>query len=393
MASLPFSQIDSMARGAVPEAGRPASPTNLQLTVLPWEQATTSAFRSDWSALALSAAEPNPFFESWFLRPGLTQWGRHVDLACLHYEGALRGIWPLVHSGSYYSYPVPHLTGWLHANAFCGTPLVARGHERAFWRGLLEWADDASGSALFLHIPDLAEDGPLLAALGEVIREDGRSGAIVQREERAMLQSELSPETYFEQSMCSKKRKELRRQYRRLSEQGTVTFDRQLCDADIAQWIDQFLALEQRGWKGKEGSALACDARTESLFRESLSGAAACDRLERLTLSLDAKPIAMLANFITAPGAFSFKTAFDEGYARYSPGVLLQRENLTLLAREGIDWVDSCAAADHPMIERIWREKRSMVKVNVSIGGTIRSALFRQFLKAECGGEHEEIGA
>ena len=84
-----------------------------------------------------------------------------------------------------------------------------------------------------------------------------------------------------------------------------------------------------------------------------------------------------------ATGAFSFKTAYDERYARYSPGVLLQRENLDLLAREDIAWCDSCAAADHPMIERIWREKRAMVRVNVAIGGRLRRAAFRQILRAE----------
>ena len=91
----------------------------------------------------------------------------------------------------------------------------------------------------------------------------------------------------------------------------------------------------------------------------------------------------MLANFLAPPGAFSFKTAFDERYARFSPGVLLQRENLDLLARGEIQWCDSCAAADHPMIERIWREKRAMVRINVAIGGSLRRKLFRQVLRAE----------
>ena len=36
---------------------------------------------------------------------------------------------------------------------------------------------------------------------------------------------------------------------------------------------------------------------------------------------------------LTPPGAFSYKTAFDERYARFSPGVLLQRENLAMLER------------------------------------------------------------
>ena len=91
----------------------------------------------------------------------------------------------------------------------------------------------------------------------------------------------------------------------------------------------------------------------------------------------------MLANFITAPGAYSYKTAFDERYARYSPGVLIQQENLALLDRADIAWCDSCAAADHPMIDHIWRERRSIGRVSIAIGGTLRRALFGGLVRAE----------
>ena len=87
-----------------------------------------------------------------------------------------------------------------------------------------------------------------------------------------------------------------------------------------------------------------------------MTGAADAGKLDMRALDLGGRPLAMLVNFLCPPGGFSFKTAFDEDYARFSPGVLLQRENLALLDRSGIDWTDSCAAADHPMIERIWRD-------------------------------------
>jgi CelD/BcsL family acetyltransferase involved in cellulose biosynthesis len=201
-----------------------------------------------------------------------------------------------------------------------------------------------------------------------------------------MLQSDLSPEDYFNASMAAKKRKELRRQHKRLSESGTLRFHRYADDYKIDQWCDDFLALEQAGWKGREGSALACDPATASLFRIAMHGGSARGRVERLSLSLDGKPIAMLVNFLAAPGSFSFKTAFDEDYARFSPGVLLQHENLALLARNDIAWSDSCAAADHPMIERIWREKRTIVRASIGIGGNLRRSLCRQILRAEAGG-------
>ena len=80
----------------------------------------------------------------------------------------------------------------------------------------------------------------------------------------------------------------------------------------------------------------------------------------------------MLVNFLTPPGSFSFKTAFDEAYARFSPGVLIQLDNLDILDSPDISWMDSCAATDHPMIDHLWGERRSIVRLSVSLRGARR---------------------
>ncbi|MFA9201622.1 MAG: GNAT family N-acetyltransferase, partial [Cypionkella sp.] len=333
--------------------------------VAPWR-----AFqdRIGWDALSLRAAEPNPFAERWFVEAGLAAFdpAGAVLLAALMVGGAIVGLVPLVRRARYERYPLPHIAAWGHANAFCGTPLVAAGHEHAFWRELLGWADGHARAATFLHLEQIPRGGPLYAALRDVCAAEGRAAALVQQQDRAMLASHLSPGDYFEASLSGKKRKELRRQAARLADLGAVRFERLTDDCALARWCDAFLALELAGWKGAEGSALACDPAKAAFFRAALAGAAEQGRLERLALYLGDEPIAMLANFVTPPGAYSFKTAYDERFARFSPGVLLQRENLALIAREDIAWVDSCAAADHPMIERIWREKRSMARVSVA---------------------------
>jgi len=278
----------------------------------------------------------------------------------------------------------------MHANCFLGAPLVEHGCEHAFWQALLAWADGNAGMALFLHLPHLALDGPLHAALRDVLAKQKRGAALVFREERAMLASRETPEAYYEAALSGKKRKELRRQYNRLCDEGEVACERRVDEAGLDGWIDSFLLLEQAGWKGSAGSALACSPDTEAMFREALHGAARRGKLERLALTLNGRPIAMLATFLTPPGAFSFKTAFDEDYARFSPGVLLQRENLAMLTRADIAWSDSCAAADHPMIDHIWRERRPIGRVSIAIGGPLRRALFTFLARLETG--HQPTG-
>lgn len=363
-------------------APQPTASACPHLSCLPWRKLEDEV--QAWDELARNAAEPNPFFESWYLLPSLRNLGDTDNVLILRYEenGRLAGLLPVIRNRRYYRWPVPQIASWLHPNAFCGAPLVAKGCEAGFWREVLRWADKEPGLALFLHFRGLPSGGPLHSAL-EDVKGERRQAVAVHREARAMLSSDLSVQDYLDTSLTGKKRKELRRQSNRLADEGEVNFTRQT-DADgIKAWCEAFLALEAAGWKGKAGSALASAPGTSALFRESLAGAARRGRLERLMLSLDGRPIAMLATFLTPPGAYSYKTAFDEDYARFSPGVLLQRENLAMLDHPEIAWTDSCAAADHPMIDHLWRERRGLCHVSVALGGPLRRTLFRYFVRAE----------
>ena len=348
---------------------------------------TEPAFISRWDDLVTRAAEPNPFYESWFLIPSLRQLdpAGKVQLLVLEAEGRLAGLMPVRPHAAYYGYPLPNWRNWVHDNAFCGVPLVAAGMEALFWREVLAWADGHCGKALFLHLTQMPATGPVHAALKGVLTGERRRAATVHAEERAMLSSRLSPEAYLEQAMPGKKRKELRRQHRRLAEVGRLEVQRLFAPADVAAWADRFLDLERRGWKGEAGSALACDQANAAMFTQVLAGAAVQGRVECLSLLLDGREIAMLASFITPPGAYSFKTAFDEDYARFSPGVLLQCENLTMLERVAVEWTDSCAVQDHAMIDHIWRERRPVARHSIAIGGAARQKLFELLSRRETG--------
>lgn len=188
----------------------------------------------------------------------------------------------------------------------------------------------------------------MFAALDDVLRDTRRPAFTVDTLERAMLAGNCDAETCLNASMSAKKRKELRRQRKRLEDEGPLAFKRENGLDGIEQWIADFLRIEAAGWKSEAGSALANAPATQRFFTETLVEAARAGRLERLALKLDGKAIAMLATFLAPPGAYSFKTTFDEAYARFSPGLLLQLENLDLLTRPGIEWADSCAVGGIP---------------------------------------------
>lgn len=359
-------EVARVALGAVPGAAEP------RVLVRPLAAATES-LAAEWTALAEIASEPNAFAEHWFIAASLPHMaaGRDIRLMEVRRGQRLIGLLPVEAHRGYARLPVRIVRNWSHDQMFLLTPLVAAGEETAFWTAILAALDEAAWAGNLLHLRALNEDGPVLRGLAEA-----RHCEIAHREVRAFLQSDLEPEAYYERAVRQKKRKELRRLRNRLAEEGPVAL-RSLDDtAQVDNWCSLYLAMEKAGWKGAAGSALAGRPETEAFFRAAVRAAWDADKLQFLRLDVGETTIAMLVNFLTAPGSFSFKTVFDEAYARFSPGVLIQRENLEILSRPDIEWMDSCAAADHPMIDSLWTERRSIVRVSVPLNGARRAAAF-----------------
>ena len=334
-----------------------------------------------WQALAKVASEPNAFAENWFVTAAIDhlRGKRDVRLAQVWGWGNdLIGIIPLTRYSRYGRIPVRHISNWTHYQSFMGTPLIARGRERAFWRALITALDASDWAVGFLSMTGLDDGGPVHVGLIAAAASLGRKAPTVHRFERALLSSPDNAETYLAAHVRGKKRKELRRLANRLAERGDVRFSVLDDAAALSSWCDAFLTLEAAGWKGSNGAALANNAATANFFRDCVSGAFAQGRLDFQRLDLDGAPIAMLVNFRSPPGSWSFKIAYDEGLARFSPGVLIELENLGRVQGDPeIEWMDSCAVADHPMINGLWAQRRAIIQVSVPLVGAKRGAIYR----------------
>lgn len=329
--------------------------------------------REEWQALAEAAAQPNSFAEPWFVEASLPELAPAGGLRLLQARRGdlLIGV-ALFKVASYYGRaPLAHVQNWRHHNHFFGAPLVHPGEEIPFWRAMLAALDAAPWARGFLHVSGLVENGPIHRGLAQAAASLDRGCPIVHRERRPLLQSALSPGDYYQRNVGKKRRSEYRRLRSRLAELGRLEVRELQGGADVSSWCDQFLALEAGGWKGKAGSAMAASPATAGFFRRAIAGAFEAGRLHFLRLDLDGRPIAMLSSLLAPPGAFGFKCAFDEAYARYSPGMLLQIEHLKMLERPEIAWTDSCASEGHA-IASLWSEWRSLVRVNVRLRGVSR---------------------
>ena len=60
-------------------------------------------------------------------------------------------------------------------------------------------------------------------------------------------------------------------------------------------------------------------------------------------------------SFAAGSGAWTWKIAYDEEWSRFSPGAQLMLDVVkAIFSDETITAIDSCATADHPLIDHIW---------------------------------------
>lgn len=336
----------------------------------------SEVLNDEWQVLADTAGESNAFCEPWFIAGALRhlRGGDTIRLAQVRDgEGVLVGVLPLVIAQQHGRLPIAHVANWMHLQCYCGMPLIRAGDETAFWIALLDLLDRSAWASGFLSLRLLYANGPVQRGLEEAANMAGRLCHVAQQYERATLKSDADPAAYIEATVRAKKRKELRRQAKRLAEIGSVEFERLADDAPVEPWCAQYLALEAAGWKGEGGTALGKDKGWTRFFRETMADAHALGKLDFLRLTLDGRVIAMLINLRAPPIVWSYKITYDESLARFSPGVLIELEAIPLvLGDPEIEWADSCAKPDHPMINSLWGERQSIVHLTVSLKGPVR---------------------
>ncbi len=334
-----------------------------------WHAARDSAGGRDLTSA--DCAEPNPFYDRPVLDAALAHLAGTAAVRVIEAadsEGRIIARLPVERRWLHGRIPVPHLAAWSHVHCYYGAPMLRAGQEQEGWAALLDRFDADRGSGDFLHLGRIDPDGPAARALLTLCAEQRRPVVEVGRYERALLKSTMSAEDYWTQAVRPKKRKELRRQQNRLAEQGPIS-NRTLADpADLPEWCAAFVTLEGKGWKGDEGTALGSDPAHERFFHAACTAAFAAGQLDMLRIDCGHVPVAMLVNFVAPGGGYSFKIGIDPDFGRYSPGVLIEIDNLRRVLDDGIvPWMDSCAAPGHPMIDSLWTERRTIVQYRVAL--------------------------
>lgn len=324
--------------------------------------------------LAARAIESNIFFNPRFLAPAMPRLeDREVRLAVIRdgteTKSRLRLLVPFSIERSILPFSVPVLRTWANPFGPLGTPLVDY--------------DDPAGviedffamlARPHLHLPkvfvlpEVRLDGPFTAMLKAVADARGLPIQITNQVKRPILQSSEDGETYLRNSLRAHHYREFRRLKRRLADLGELEYRIARQPDEIRHAAETFLTLEASGWKGRSRTAMATDRYRAAFAREAVHRLAERDMCRIHMLSLDGKVIACLIVFIEHGTAYTWKTAYDEEFATFSPGTLLMIEvTKNHLDDPNITLSDSCAVPDHPVMSRLWSERRPLGTIVIGL--------------------------
>jgi CelD/BcsL family acetyltransferase involved in cellulose biosynthesis len=192
--------------------------------------------------------------------------------------------------------------------------------------------------------------------------------AALNRHRRALLAPHGDRSQYVERALAARRLRELRRVARRLGDLGAMLFTTATEPSAVAFGIEDFLVLEANGWKGKAGTAAACRDDISRFIRTGLVGLAAEGKVAIKRILVDGRAIAATITLRSADAAWFWKTAYDERFARFAPGVLLAAALTEDLVEDvAIAQTDSCATAGHPVMEHIWRERLALCDLMVAV--------------------------
>lgn len=341
-----------------------------------------------WEELAAQALEPNVFYEHWMLLPALRAFGADADVrVALVWRRAagvrpatLAGLMPLCFPTDNRSLDLSRARLWQHPHCYLGTPLVRADGARECIGALLQWLRQL-GWAEVLELPALTADGPFHRLLLECCQGLRLKAWRTQAYTRGLWLQAANGGHGPGSAVSGALRRCLRRKQRRLAECGSLTHPTPRTGAELEQWIEDFLRVEAEGWKGARGTAFACSDAGRGFFAQVVAAAFRRRRLLTLGLDCDGEPIARRCAFLARDGAFAFKTTYDERFAAFSPGALLEIDNLTQLADlPQVRWMDSCAAPDNLLINRIANSRRAIHGLSIAVNPLGNLALAAQRL-------------
>jgi hypothetical protein len=369
--------VEAGFQGPVATAGSAGTGTVATSVIVLQRPADLLAYEADLESLAAEAIEPNVFYEPWMLAPALTCFGQAKRFQFVLVFGAriddkpgassLIGFFPLEQKARFNQLPVGVLELWKHIHCYLCTPLIRTGFADLAVEAFLDWCDRSGSPGRISEFGTVPGEGPFQEILQSCLESRGAHYCTSDEFSRTIFKASLEEDGPAVAAFRGKKRRDLKRKQKRLSELGRLEYCPLAAKDDLEIWVEEFLRLEAKGWKGRQKTALACHDADRRFFFMACSNAFLKGRLMAVALRLNGAPIAMQFNFLSGQCCFAFKTTFDENYAHFSPGLLLGLNVMERVVNSPEPlWIDFCAAPDSPMPGRLSTQRRRLQTITIT---------------------------
>lgn len=162
-------------------------------------------------------------------------------------------------------------------------------------------------------------------------------------------------------------RKKLRQDWNRLGALGAASIVNSRNPDQARDAFEIFLKLEANSWKGETGTALLCDDHDARFVRQMFSRLAEHVSASVALLHVGDRTVAAQVLMYCGATAYTWKTAFDGEFARFSPGALLiDKITEELFAGAEIDHIDSCSV-EGGFMASLWTGRRRTVDMVIAI--------------------------
>ncbi|PCJ68746.1 MAG: hypothetical protein COA62_12965 [Rhodobiaceae bacterium] len=326
----------------------------------------------EWEELSDNALEANAYYNRQYVEALLTHLERRPVKALAVYRG------PQLAALLFFVTDRQHWLGLAKVNKTWTTlyttltiPLVDKRHADETIEALvIAMGDGTAGSKIWL-CPDITLEGDVTTRLSAALRARNLPTQKFDVFERATMTRRGSFEEHRQSQFSRKRRKELERIRRRLSEKGTVTDATYTSGPELDQAVEEFLRIEASGWKGDRGTALGCSEASRAFARQAFGNHKGKSITRADLLFLDGKPIAGELTIMMGRTGFTIKCAFDETYRSEGVGLLLFENCIRhFLDNDWADHLDSAAAGGH-MIGRLWNSSIKMGDILFAAGPSL----------------------
>ena len=331
------------------------------LTVVRLDATALARLDADaWDALSRDALVENPFYARQYVLAGLQTIDSMAPLEALAVRDAARtllGLFPYRTR----RFPFANADGACNVYQPSCTPLVHRQHATAVVGAWLDAVGIRAGIPRFWQLKHVDLASPLTAVIDAELSRRGLLRLAVNSYQRPRLTRLPGGLDHHLGSVLSKSRlKDLQRTLRRLRELGTVRFERAREPALVGRRFEQFLTMENAGWKGESGTAILARGRDAHFARAALAPRhGAPDMVSIDALLLDERPIALSVNMQAREATFTPKCTYDEAYRRFSPGFVLEYLVIEAFYQDdGATEMDACTTSDGHVISGFWNEAK-----------------------------------